>query len=325
MTSKGTTRAPIPPGETAPRPASKLLPSVSLLEIERFALHDGPGIRTVVFLQGCPLHCPWCANPESQRQQPRLLHNRRKCTGCGRCTACCPSGNITLRDGHPVFRRAGCTGCRTCAAHCPEEAIRFAGTTVSTARIMETLLRDKDYYLSSGGGVTFSGGEAFMQFEGLTDLLRRCRAAGLHTAVETCGQVPGEKLKQAYPLTDLFLFDIKHTDREKLKKTTGADLETILSNLRYLAAQNPGHVTIRVPVIPGFNAEMKILEEIFTLAVENRIRRVHLLPYHTLGKDKYEQMGLPYLYPEHAMLTKETLLPFREAGEKRGLEIRIGG
>ena len=190
---------------------------------------------------------------------------------------------------------------------------------------MEILLRDRDYYLNSGGGVTFSGGEAFTQFEGLMDLLIQCKNEKLHTSVETCGQVNLDKIKQALPLIDLFLFDIKHTDKDLLQKETGANLDTILTNLRYISSKSANKVTIRVPVIPGFNFNENTLREIFMLAKENRIKCVHLLPYHTLGKDKYEQLGLTYPYPCEQILAKEELFPFKEMGEKMGLEIRIGG
>lgn len=298
---------------------------LAILEIERFAVHDGPGIRTVVFLQGCPLRCPWCSNPESRQRKTHLLHKRDKCVGCGRCQMACPEGNISFPAHLPVFNRDECPACGACADICPQGAIKFAGKTLTPAEIVRVLLRDKDYYSNSRGGVTFSGGEAFTQFGGLIELLVRCKKEGLHTAVETCGQVDFIRIKRAYPLIDLFLFDIKHMDKELLKTVTGADLEPILKNLRYISHKNPRKIIIRVPVIPGFNSDEKTLLAIFSLATENRIREVHLLPYHTLGKDKYEQMGLPYPYPYLGMLTKEDLLPFKETGEKMGLKIRIGG
>ena len=157
------------------------------------------------------------------------------------------------------------------------------------------------------------------------DLLIQCKNEKLHTSVETCGQVNLDNIKQALPLIDLFLFDIKHTDKDLLQKETGANLDTILTNLRYISSKSANKVTIRVPVIPGFNFNENTLREIFMLAKENRIKCVHLLPYHTLGKDKYEQLGLTYPYPCEQMLAKEELFPFKEMGEKMGLEIRIGG
>lgn len=298
---------------------------LSIMEIERFAVHDGPGIRTVVFLQGCPLHCPWCSNPESQKRKPYLFHLNNKCIGCGCCAKTCSQGHISVREQFPVFNRKACTACRTCADICPQNAIKFVGESFSSAEIMQMILRDKEYYFHSGGGITFSGGEAFTQFEGLMELLFQCRKEGLHTAVETCGQVDIKLIKQALPLVDVFLFDVKHTNGELLKKKTGGDWEVILANLRYISGENPDKITIRVPVIPDFNFNEETILDIFSLTAENHIKHVHLLPYHTLGKDKYEQIGLSYPYPHLHMLTREELLPFREIGEKMGLEIRIGG
>ena len=248
-----------------------------------------------------------------------------KCIGCGRCEAICTRGNISIQDHYPVFNRQACVACKACERICPQNAIKFVGESITSSEVMEILLRDRDYYLNSGGGVTFSGGEAFTQFEGLMDLLIQCKNEKLHTSVETCGQVNLDKIKQALPLIDLFLFDIKHTDKDLLQKETGANLDTVLTNLRYISSKSANKVTIRVPVIPGFNFNENTLREIFMLAKENRIKCVHLLPYHTLGKDKYEQLGLTYPYPCEQMLAKEELFPFKEMGEKMGLEIRIGG
>lgn len=190
---------------------------------------------------------------------------------------------------------------------------------------MRTLLRDKAYYQNSGGGITFSGGEAFMQSDGLMELLTRCKNEGLHTAVETCGQADQGNIRKAYPLTDLFLFDLKHTDKALLRQETGADWDTILANLRYIAGRNPAKVTLRIPVIPGFNFHEKTLGDLFALAAGLHISHIHLLPYHTLGKDKYAQLGLPYPYPYETMLAPRDLLPFQVAGRRKGLDVRIGG
>lgn len=295
------------------------------MEIERFAVHDGPGIRTVVFLQGCPLRCTWCSNPESQHIKSQLLYMKNKCVGCGVCAKTCPLGNITMEDGYPKFNRAKCTACKACEKACAHNAIKFTGHTITSAEIMETVLRDQDYYKASGGGITFSGGEAFVQFEGLMDLLAQSKKHNLHTVVETCGQVNPEKIKQAFPWIDLFLFDIKHVDKDKLKKETHADLNLILTNLQYIARQDPHKVIIRVPVIPMYNYTEQTIREIFDLAKENNIEQVHLLPYHTLGKSKYEQLGIDYHYPYSSMLNKDELLPLKRIGEDMGLKIRIGG
>ena len=194
-----------------------------------------------------------------------------------------------------------------------------------TSAIMDIVRRDKDYYNQSGGGVTISGGEAFMQFEGLMDLLTRSKSEDINTAIETCGQIAIDKIKAAYPLVDHFLFDIKHHDKIKLRTYTGANLDTILTNLNYLARQNPEKVTIRVPVLPTFNYNEDDIRAIFTIAKERQIKKVHLLPYHTLGKEKYLQLGIKYTFPCDKMLTKEELNPLKKIGENMGLNICIGG
>ncbi|MDH6305428.1 pyruvate formate lyase activating enzyme [Parabacteroides sp. PF5-5] len=293
---------------------------VTILEIERFAIHDGPGIRTVVFLQGCPLRCSWCSNPESQQQKTQLLYLENRCTACGNCFNVCPHGAIRWEEGRPVFNRLQCVGCQTCSASCLQNAIRFAGKQMSVAAIMDVVRRDKEYYQTSGGGVTFSGGEAFMQADALIALLENCRAEGLHTAVETCGHVPPQQIRRALPWVDLFLFDIKHTDKTKLKQFTGADMDLILRNLHYIASHSPEKIILRTPVIPSFNNDISFMQSLFDLALETGIQTVHLLPYHTLGTDKYRQMGLAYPYPHITPLTKEDLLSYKQIGEERGIK-----
>lgn len=298
---------------------------LSVMEIERFAIHDGPGIRTLVFLQGCPLHCSWCSNPESQQIRTHLLHLQNKCTRCGACFKACPNGAISFLENRPVFHREKCVACESCGRACLQNAIRFVGRPMLVEEVMDVIRRDEPYYRDSGGGVTFSGGEAFVQFGGLIDLLTACKAEGIHTAVETCGQVPPEKIKKAFELIDLFLFDVKHTNSALLKQETGACLDTVLENLTYIAALDPSKVIIRTPVIPGFNFGEEHIEPIFRLALNNNISSVHLLPYHTLGENKYEQLGLTYSYPCDRMLSKEALLPLKQLGTQMGLNVQIGG
>ena len=296
-----------------------------IMEIERFALHDGPGIRTTVFLQGCPLHCPWCANPESQSLKPQLMYYHNKCAACGHCAAVCPVGAVEMGMGRPVFDREKCRACGLCAKSCPQEAIQLVGQRRETADIIREVLRDRDYYEQSGGGVTFSGGECFVQQEALLDMLQQSKKAGLHTAVETCGQVPWARYETALPYIDLFLFDLKHCDEDAFHQATGGDLSVIKSNLRQLAGRASGRVIVRVPVIPSFNFSASILQGILRETAQADIAEAHLLPYHTLGMAKYERLGRPYLMDCRQSMRKEELLPFKEYGEGLGLIVKIGG
>lgn len=298
---------------------------VSVMELERFAIHDGPGIRTLVFLQGCPLRCRWCANPESQVPGIHLMYDRNRCAGCGQCAGDCPVSAITFENDSPRFDREACIRCRQCAKNCRQNAIRFSGRSMTVDEIVEEVLKDKDYYDNSGGGITCSGGEPFAQFTVLLQLLKRCREHGLHTAVETCGQTSLEKIKEAEPLVDLFLYDLKHVEPEKFKEYTGGDIRQILQNLEYLAGVKGDKVILRVPVIPGFNHESGILCGIFSKACEYGIKTVHLLPYHTLGIGKYEQLGRNYTLPWKTLMAKEELNQYKAMGEEAGLIVKIGG
>lgn len=324
---------------TKPEPQTKVRPetkieeetkteaqiTASVMEIERFAIHDGPGIRTVVFLQGCPLRCLWCANPESQSIGKKLMHYKSKCIGCGSCSKVCLNGAIGYEDNHPVFFRDKCKGCGLCEESCLKDAIHFSGKRMTVEAIMSTVERDRDYYENSGGGITLSGGEAFVQFTAFMELLKQSKAAGIHTAVETCGQVSSEKIKMAEPLVDCFLFDIKHMDRERFVRYTGGDLPQIFENLDYLAGVNPEKIIIRVPVIPGFNSDRETLSGILEKAGRLRIPTVHLLPYHTLGISKYEQMGKEYEFPCSTSMAKEELTEYIALGQTMGLRVQIGG
>lgn len=298
---------------------------LSIMEVERFAIHDGPGIRSTVFLQGCPLHCPWCANPESQKIESQLMFYQNKCVGCGTCASVCKNGAITMKDGHPEFSRELCRKCHSCEKNCPAHAIAFAGEWRTVDSIVTEVLRDREYYENSGGGITVSGGEAFTQFDGFMELIRRCKSEGLHTAVETCGHVSLERLKESVPFLDLFLFDLKHVDPVQFKQFTGGNLERILENLRWLAATVPEKIVIRVPVIPGFNSDSRTISGIFDEVLSCGIQEVHLLPYHTYGMAKYERLGRPYLLECQRSMKKEELEVYRQSGEKMGLTVRIGG
>lgn len=296
-----------------------------VMEIERFALHDGPGIRTVVFLQGCPLFCPWCANPESQIIRKQLMYFEDKCVKCKTCLVNCPKKAIEFIDNELVFNRNLCGECQVCGDVCPKSAIHFSGQNKSIDKIMLEVMKDKDYYDESNGGITISGGEPFVQYEGFLNLLKESKRKGLNIAVETTGNVDLSKIIEAEPYIDLFLFDIKHVDKKKLFEITGGNLDKILSNLEHISSKNPNKVIIRVPVIPTFNYNDKTLNEIIDLACKYKVKELHLLPFHNLGKNKYEQIDRKYQFAHMKMLDKKELNKYLDIGENKGIIIKIGG
>lgn len=281
-----------------------------VMDIQRFCVHDGPGIRSVVFLKGCPMHCPWCANPESQSKKRVLLHDRKKCVGCGSCQTACPNGVIRMvAEGDkrlPDFSRERCAACGSCGSSCPAGTITYSGTAMTTPEILAEVKKDADYYEASGGGVTLSGGEVFAVGSGLLELFEQLKMAGFHTAVETCGQFSYHMVENCMDDVDLFLYDVKHVDKERLKIVTGGDTEVIMGNLKRLVGEGR-NVIVRIPVIPGFNHTWEDMEEIIGTVKSCGVEQIELLPYHTLGKRKYEQLGRDYEPGDIPMLSKKDL------------------
>jgi pyruvate formate lyase activating enzyme len=266
-----------------------------VFDIQHYAVHDGPGIRTLVFLKGCPLRCAWCCNPESHSALPQLRHRIARCRGCLRCASVCPRGAVSVAAGRPRFERRTCLACtaRECLEACPENALQVTGEELTLDAVVARVVADLPFYRNSGGGVTFSGGEPFAQPAFLLAALARCRALGIHTAVETCGQAPSELVRAAEPLVDLFLFDIKVVDPRRHQELTGVDNRLILDNLGFLARHARDKVVLRLPLIPACTDEDGNLEAIAALALELGLERMCLEPYHSLGHGKYAELGLP--------------------------------
>lgn len=292
-------------------------------EIERSAIHDGPGLRTVVFLQGCPLHCTWCCNPETQPLRPALLRDLRKCVGCGRCAAGCPAGAITLAEGKARVDRALCVSCGKCGELCPMGVNELSGRFMTLAEILSVVERDRAYYDATGGGMTLSGGEPFLQ-PGAVELLAMARGSGISTWVETTAFVPWETLEKALPHVSGFFVDYKHPDADALGHATGAELSVVEENIRRLAAAG-ANLTLRTPVIPGFNDDPEVLERCFAFARSVGCGAYVLLPYHSLGRGKYDKLERPYAMDGVPAMAPGDLEEAARLGREMGLTVGIGG
>ena len=270
-------------------------------DIKRMSVHDGPGIRTTLFLKGCPLRCLWCHNPENLRTEPSLSYTEKLCVGCGACVAVCPHGVHRFENGMHRLQHNACVNCGACIAECLTGALKLYGRTSTAEEAAQLLLEDADFYRQSGGGVTFSGGEPLLQSAFLREVMQLLKAHGVHIAVDTCGAVPWSAFEDVLPYADLFLYDIKHPDPEMHKKGTGAGNERILENLRRLH-ESGAPVEIRTPVIPGYNdAEETLLQIAAILKPYGNITCWRLLPYHSMAKGKYQALGMDYPIQETEM------------------------
>jgi pyruvate formate lyase activating enzyme len=269
----------------------------NIFDIQRFSIHDGPGIRTTVFLKGCPARCPWCSNPESQCASPQLFYSRSRCLLCGRCVGACPEQALSLQADAVAIDRTSCVPCDECSRVCPSGAMRLVGRSTTAADVLAEVERDRVFYEHSGGGMTVSGGEPLAQPEFTLALLEGARARGLHSAVETAGLAEPELIERVLGKTDLILFDIKQMDSESHKSIVGEDDAVVLGNAR-LAARLGVPMIVRVPVIPGFNDQPHQIGAIAEFACSLGVTDLHLLPYHAYGVPKYASLGRRYEMPE---------------------------
>ena len=264
----------------------------TIFDIKRFALHDGPGIRTTVFLKGCPLSCPWCHNPESISPEPQLSFIRSRCTACGACVEACPHGAVRLDGDASVTDRAICIACGACVDACPTGAREIIGRQVTARQAAEHAVLDRVFYEESGGGVTFSGGEPLAQPQFLAAALEMCKERNLDTDVDTSCCVPWESIEAARPFTDLFLCDLKHPDSARHEEVTGAPNELILENIGRLS-ESGERILIRIPLIPGFNTDPDTIEASgrFIASLPD-VERVDLLNYNKLSAGKLDRLGM---------------------------------
>lgn len=296
----------------------------TILRIERFALHDGPGIRTTVFLKGCALRCAWCHSPESQSLQPEFMPLPDRCVQCFSCTNACPFHAVQPAASDAPITPAACTTCGACAEACPTGARELVGRTMSVDSLMAEIERDRIFYDESGGGVTFSGGEPFMQPVFLANMVASCRVNGIHVAIETCGQADTRALLDVARDTDLFLFDMKLVDDERHREYTGASNVLILRNLEQLMAARAA-IRVRFPLVPGVNDDDENVRAMGALLASLGLTRIDVLPYHRAGLAKYDRLQRPYRLPDTQPPTPDRQTHVVRLLESCGLIVQPGG
>ena len=269
---------------------------VRIVDIKRFAIHDGDGIRTTVFFKGCPLKCAWCHNPESIDFKPQLSFYTDKCMLCGKCEKICPNASHDIKDGIHNYLRDKCFACGKCESVCFNSALKFYGKETTVSELIPKLLDDKDFYEISGGGVTLSGGECLMHYEFCAELLKKLKENNIHTAVDTCGFVAKDAIDAVIPYTDIFLYDLKAFDEDVHMKCTGQSNKIILENLKYIASRGKA-IEIRIPYIPEYNKDQIKKIAKFLSKIEN-ITNVRVLSYHNYAVSKYASLDMENTLPK---------------------------
>jgi pyruvate formate lyase activating enzyme len=295
-----------------------------VFDLRKYSVHDGPGIRTTVFLKGCPLNCWWCHNPESQSHKSEMTLRAARCIGCSACVEVCPTGALTIDQGRFSFNEADCNWCGLCADSCPADAREVLGRWMSVEQVMAEIERDVPFYDESGGGVTLSGGEPLMQPDFTRVVLRACRQRELHTALDTAGYANWETLDSIRPYVNLFLFDLKLVDDDLHRKYTGVSNRLILDNLRRLR-ESGARVILRTPVVPGVTDGAVNLRGIAEIAQRLDIERVDILPYHHSAAAKYERLQRSYALPDVRPPSDERMQQLAALFEPFQIPVKIGG
>ena len=295
-----------------------------IFNIQRFSVQDGPGIRTTVFMKGCPLTCPWCSNPESQKSHPELAHVDLLCDGCGRCLPVCEPKAISLEGERVRVDRRLCDNCGRCLEVCAPGSLKMFGSEISVEEALREIEKDAPYYRNSKGGVTASGGEPLRQPRFVASLFRRCRESGIHTALDTCGYAPRDALQSVLEHTDLVLYDLKLVDDERHIEILGTSNHPILDNARFVAGSGVPLI-IRIPLVPGFTETEENIRAVvrFIEDVGEGVTAIHVLPYHRFGLDKYPMLDRNYELGELTPLPEERIRAVVESLGELGLDCEI--
>lgn len=293
-----------------------------IFNIQKFSIHDGPGIRTTVFLKGCPLQCQWCSNPESQNQNIQILCNHQTCLNCHHCIQICPQHAISNQDGHIHVNFDQCIGCLQCVQQCPSQSLSYEGEYQEVDEIVRICKQDLPFYEESNGGVTISGGEGMGQPEFVEALIKALKKEDIHVAIETTGYIPEDTFQHLAPLFDLLLFDVKHYDSQQHFLKTGVHNELIIKNLTWAFEQGI-EILPRIPVIPDFNNTLNDAKGLAKLLKQIGLKRVQLLPFHQFGEKKYEMLNKEYVYKNKKALHNEDLKDYQQIFINEGLDCFI--
>lgn len=301
----------------------------TIFNVQKYNMYDGPGVRTLIFFQGCPLRCKWCANPEGMIKKYRVMFKSNSCVNCGACVSVCPVGIHTISNEslkHEVNRNIECIGCRKCVDACLNSALSIVGEVKTISELVEIVEEDRAFYEASGGGVTLGGGEVLMQPEAASSLLMACKQEGINTAIETCGYAKLESVLKVAEFTDLFLFDIKHINSDKHFELTGVRNEQILENLKELLRRKY-KVKIRMPLLKGVNDRKEDIEDIIKFLIPfkdyKNFKGIDLLPYHKMGVNKYKQLGIEYPIEGDPSLSNEDLNKIEGWIKKYDLSVKV--
>ncbi|RKD25480.1 pyruvate formate lyase activating enzyme [Caminicella sporogenes DSM 14501] len=295
-----------------------------IINIQRYSIHDGPGIRTTVFFKGCPLHCWWCHNPESQNFKQDIMYFENRCQKCGFCVKNCPKGALFIKDDRVLRDEEKCIFCGKCENFCPVNALEIVGRTILEQELLNEIQKDRMFYEESGGGVTFSGGEVLYQIDFLEKMIDKCKMNAIHVSVDTCGYGDWKRLERIASKTDLFLYDLKVMNDEKHKKYTGVSNKTILENLKKLSSIHP-NIWIRVPLIEGVNCDEENIQSMIDFLKPLNIQQVNLLPYHNTGMDKYTRLNREYKAVSFGIPSDERMNQIKASFEAYGIYTKIGG